>query len=92
MALPLVSVERHKCKGTVLFFRVYIVPLFSKYEIILHSLLLKTSKNPTLSDPLWVPEILSCSTKGEKTAALKISFQEPRMAAEPGSEVRSIHF
>ena len=64
MAPPLASTGRSKSKGTVLFFRVYIFPVFQTWNYMLHSRLSKASKNPTLSDPLWVPGTLFCHPWG----------------------------
>lgn len=38
--------------------------VFQTWNCMLHNSLLKTFKNPTISDPLWMPEILFCSSQG----------------------------
>lgn len=83
VALPLASAQRGKSKGTVLFFSLYF-PLVFKHKIMLLGWLLKVPKKPTHSGPLWVPEILFCSTQGWDYCNTKGLCSRP----PPGSSAR----
>lgn len=77
------QVHREASPNIVLFFSLYF-PMIFKHKIMLLGWLLNFPKKPTHSGPLWIPEILFCSTQEWEYCSTKGLCSRP----PPGSSAR----